>query len=240
MNRLPRTAAQRVRRLQLDRKRASDARARAKRDAIATDEANLRLVVKIAESVHAKLPSQFSLDDLIGEGNKALLIAAESYDPDSHGGTPLNFWIRIRVRGAMIESVRRNKGVENSRPSIDDPGSDHPVTTGDADREGENVHHSTEAGRAFIRAATRPHVEESIDRERLKRRASKAIALLTPPERELLREWYGVGEPSLYALARMFRMTATAATEAHDRIIASLRATVNQEARPRAGAPKAA
>lgn len=93
-------------------------RLRARRDALVAE--NLPLVRSIALSVQKSLPASFDLEDLIGVGHVALLEVAARYKPAKHGGTPFSAYARHRIRGAIIDSVRRRNYRENTRPSIAD------------------------------------------------------------------------------------------------------------------------
>jgi RNA polymerase sigma factor (sigma-70 family) len=81
-------------------------------------EENLELVHSIAHGIASGLPPCYDVDDLISVGYLALLKAATSYRPAAHGGTPFSAYARPVVRGAIIESVRRGKYTENTRPPI--------------------------------------------------------------------------------------------------------------------------
>lgn len=93
------------------------ARVLARRDALV--EAHLHLVKQIAERVAQKLPPSFDIEDLEGVGQVALVNSATSYRPEAHAGAPFDAYARPRIHGAMIDSIRRSKYTENTRPSID-------------------------------------------------------------------------------------------------------------------------
>jgi RNA polymerase sigma factor (sigma-70 family) len=52
-------------------------------------------------------------DELVGAGQLALVKAVRKFDPDL--GVPLEAWVRCKVRGAMLDSVRRSM----RKPSVD-------------------------------------------------------------------------------------------------------------------------
>lgn len=83
-------------------------------------ESHLKLVPPIARRVKKKLPPSFDLDDLIGEGYIGLMHAAERYRPLTHGGTPFSAYARPRIRGAIVDSVRRKCWQENTHNPLDD------------------------------------------------------------------------------------------------------------------------
>ncbi len=67
-----------------------------------------RLVRALAVRVLAALPKNagIELSDLIQAGNVGLLQATRSFSPDS--GTPLAAYAKFRIRGEMLDTVRRN------------------------------------------------------------------------------------------------------------------------------------
>ena len=94
------------------------ARFLAKRDALV--EANLHLVPPIANHIHRKLPPSFDLDDLLATGYLALIHVATRYRPREHGGAPFSAFVRPRINGAILDSIRRRHWEENTRPPLDD------------------------------------------------------------------------------------------------------------------------
>lgn len=78
----------------------------ARRDALV--EENINLVPPIARHIRLSLPSTFDLDDLISAGNVGLVQAATSYRPSAHGDVPFAAYARPRIRGAILDSVKRS------------------------------------------------------------------------------------------------------------------------------------
>jgi RNA polymerase sigma factor FliA len=68
-------------------------------------DAHLDLVRRVAGRLRAQLPGHFEVDDLIGDGTAGLIQAAERYDERS--GTPFSMYAYHRIRGAMLDGVRR-------------------------------------------------------------------------------------------------------------------------------------
>lgn len=64
-----------------------------------------QLVNKIARHLISRLPAQFQLDDLIQAGMMGLLEAVKKYDPNK--GASFETFASIRIRGAMLDEVRR-------------------------------------------------------------------------------------------------------------------------------------
>jgi RNA polymerase sigma factor for flagellar operon FliA len=68
-------------------------------------DAHLALVRKVASRLRRQLPGHFELDDLVAYGTEGLIQAAERYDDRS--GTPFPHYAYYRIRGAMLDGVRR-------------------------------------------------------------------------------------------------------------------------------------
>ena len=63
------------------------------------------LVKRIAHYLSARLPSEVSLDDLLQSGIVGLIEAASKYDASK--GASFETFAGIRIRGAMIDEVRK-------------------------------------------------------------------------------------------------------------------------------------
>lgn len=63
------------------------------------------LVVRIAKHLSAKMPASVQLDDLVQAGMVGLLEAAGKYD--SKKGASFETFAGIRIRGAMLDEIRR-------------------------------------------------------------------------------------------------------------------------------------
>ena len=64
----------------------------------------LDLVDILARQLRRQFGPHAHVDDLASQGREALLAAARSFDPDR--GVPFRRWANLRVRGAMIDSMR--------------------------------------------------------------------------------------------------------------------------------------
>ena len=73
------------------------------RDTLVLD--NAELVKRIAYHLVSRLPPSVDVDDLIQAGMIGLLEAASSYSPD--GGANFRTYAGIRIRGAMLDEIRR-------------------------------------------------------------------------------------------------------------------------------------
>jgi RNA polymerase sigma factor (sigma-70 family) len=81
-------------------------------------EAHMYLVPDIAGRIRAGLPPSFDLEDLISEGNIGLIQAATRYRPSAHNRTPFSAYARKRIRGAIMDSVRRRRYTDNTHQAL--------------------------------------------------------------------------------------------------------------------------
>jgi RNA polymerase sigma factor FliA len=95
-------------------------------------------VRSLARQLLKTAPASESLDDLEGDGYEALIHALATFDP--HNGASLASWISLKVRGAMIDGLRRRQpGPYRRREERERLGSvefvplDAPVNGGGAD-----------------------------------------------------------------------------------------------------------
>lgn len=71
-------------------------------------EQNYELVTRIAYHLAARLPASVEVDDLIQAGLIGLLEAANNYDANHGAGASFSTFASLRIRGAMLDEVRRN------------------------------------------------------------------------------------------------------------------------------------
>lgn len=177
-------------------------------------ESHLSLVDGIARRVHATLPPAFDLGDLIGVGNVALLHAATRYRPGAHGGTPFSAYARVVVRGAIIESVRRKRYVEATRPGL---------TVMSPCRFEEGSEREIDSP-ALVRAATAPTAERDVEAARVTARLAEAISWLPAAQRNVLRAYYDATEPTLQQVAARLRVSTARTRELHAAAVEGIRA----------------
>ena len=72
----------------------------------------LPLVKSIALRIRVKLPDFIELDDLTQAGLIGLLNACQSYDPNQ--GANFQTYASIRIRGAILDELRRNDWLPRS------------------------------------------------------------------------------------------------------------------------------
>ena len=81
-------------------------------------EAHIPLIRSVARQIHRRLPPSFELDDLVQSGVLGLIQAAEHYD--AAGGASFDTFARHRVRGAILDSVRRHEYANQSHVRLQD------------------------------------------------------------------------------------------------------------------------
>ncbi|GHA90290.1 RNA polymerase sigma factor FliA [Cognatilysobacter bugurensis] len=86
--------------------------ARPQTDAAAIVEKHAELVRRIAHHLAAKLPASVEIDDLIQAGMLGLIEAAKNFQSDQ--GAAFETYASIRIRGAMIDEIRRGDWVPRS------------------------------------------------------------------------------------------------------------------------------
>ena len=74
--------------------------------------AQLRLVRKVAVHLKARVPDFVEIDDLVQYGILGLLEAEKAFDPSK--GIPFDAFVRQRIRGAMIDEIRRMSDIPRS------------------------------------------------------------------------------------------------------------------------------
>jgi RNA polymerase sigma factor (sigma-70 family) len=189
------------------------ARVLASRDDLVTQ--HLGLVEGIARKVASALPPCFELDDLIATGHLALLHAATRYRPQAHNGTPFSAYARKAVHGAIVESVRRKRYTEATRPGLEIL---QPKTT----RPREGLLHDRDIPE-MARLATPAVAEDALDAMRMARRLAEAVASLPAAQQRVLRIYYDADEPTLQEVARRLAFSKSRTRELHAAAIDELR-----------------
>lgn len=157
-------------------------------------EAHLSLIEPIARRLARTLPRTFALEDLIGAGRVGLLEAARRYSPADHGGAPFSAYARPRIRGAILDSVRRGAFIEATRVSASG-GLDVPVTM---------------------------LSEDGVDKDALGLRVASAIRMLPALQRSVLLRYYDDGL-RLRAIGSEFGVGGSRASRIHMEAIRLLR-----------------
>jgi RNA polymerase sigma factor (sigma-70 family) len=160
-------------------------------------ESNLGLVRLIAESILARVPACFELDDLIGAGWLGLLKAATNYDPRRHNGTPFSAYARPVIRGAILDSIRREAWdfAEVTRTNLTE----------------------------IPERGVNPDYEARLDREREYTRVRRAVESLGERERAVVETYYGAGE-RLPAVGERLGVSKSRASQLHVAALRGIRA----------------
>jgi RNA polymerase sigma factor FliA len=158
------------------------------------------VVKAIADEIHHRIPPCFEMDDLIQEGWIGLLDADARYDPAN--GVPFAAYARFRIRGAMLDSLRRSTWFNGTMSGFD---------------QGE--------GREMQIADTRRDldVEGQLGAARQRRLLAVAIAQLPPRERAVVVAHYQDSQ-SLLDAGRQLGVNNSRACQIHDRALSRLRA----------------
>ena len=146
---------------------------RDKRDALVSQ--HLGLVRAIAVRLAASLPPCFAVEDLIGAGNIALLGVAERYDARLND----NFvaYARTRIRGAMLDSVKRKAWTNATMEPLESPA---PANDAEVMRERAEV-------------VVFPSVDADLDRATLDANLWRAVSYLPPRLRTIVELTYREG-----------------------------------------------
>lgn len=134
------------------------------------------LVKRIAYHLLARLPQNVQVDDLIQSGMLGLLDAASNFDASR--GASFETYASIRIRGSMIDEIRRNdwtpRSIHRNARMIDEARREIENTEGRDARENEiasKLELSLEAYQHMVAECKRAHVygisDLSVDEERL-------------------------------------------------------------------------
>lgn len=185
---------------------------RSERDALI--QKHIHLVQPIAERVKEHLPPSFDLEDLISEGYIGLITAAARYRPRSHGRTPFSAFARMRIRGAIIDSVRRRAWLENTANPLEDAA--EPVHERTLPFLVRGPHDPMPRRRGLgAPTAFRP--------DHLPPRLRRGLLELTARQRVILGSLYGPGEYTITEIAEDLLLTVEQITSEHAAALESLR-----------------
>lgn len=183
----------------------------ARRDSLV--EANLRLVPPIAHRISLGLPPSFDIEDLIAVGNLGLLHAATRYRPKQHGGTPFAAFARPRIRGAMLDSIRRKNWEESTRPPIHFQWEERQTSEGGSSGARAAQHEP------FVEAT----IEIDVDAKLLRKRIALAIARLPARQQAVLSRYYADELPNLATVGAALGLSEWRVIREHADAIAELR-----------------
>lgn len=207
---------------------------------------HLHIVRRIALQVRRRVPSSVQLDDLISAGNEGLLDAARRFDASR--GVEFGAYAEMRVRGAVLDELRRHdfvprslrrrqRELERAREQAAEAG----TSTSDAAvckrlglqpealagwlEEGAVQRVSEEHADAVEDAA--PKADELlVDRERF---IPLQRAVATLPERlQLVLSLYYVEEVTLKEIGAMLGVTESRVCQLHAEALKRMRATLSE------------
>jgi len=185
-------------------------------EVLALVNAGLPLVEPVARELRVQLSPQISRDDLVSFAHEGLLLAARTFDPAR--GVRFERWARVKLRGAMLEGLRRQSELSRRLHArlravlaandaeeglLEGDGSAIPSTPEAADARLTDylvtMATSLALGPLTIRDGDRfldeledgrESVEEQAIRAQLKSRVRAAIAERPPHERAMLERYY--------------------------------------------------
>jgi RNA polymerase sigma factor for flagellar operon FliA len=76
------------------------------REVVARVKEGLDVVEIVARQIRRQFGPYVELDELVSQGREALLAAAKSWDAEK--GLTFRRWANLRVRGAMMDALRRH------------------------------------------------------------------------------------------------------------------------------------
>jgi RNA polymerase sigma factor (sigma-70 family) len=173
--------------------RKARAKKLARRNALV--EAHQYLVAPIARMVARTLPPSIEIDDLIGAGQLGLIQAADAYHPQKHGDCPFEAYAKMRIRGAMLDSVRRRHYRNATHGAIED---------------------------APEPAAVQP-IEEAIDRRRIVREVHTAVAALADERHRKVIVMHDLWQRKLEEVGNELGVCASRASQLHVEALEELR-----------------
>lgn len=182
------------------------ANVRSRRNELA--EAHLYMVAPIARGIHKTLPPSFELDDLISTGYLGLLHAATQWLPGRHGGTPFHAFAQSRIRGAILDSVRRRHYREATHEEI-------PTNM--------QVPFADPFAERTIAEATEQSQRQKDRFSRPKNPLTVAIQRLTSRERAVLGVYYAENCMSIAQVGQILGLSEHRVTLEHDAAVAKLR-----------------
>lgn len=181
--------------------RAGEASARA-----SLIERYLPLAREVARHAHVGWSAVADGDDLASAAFLGLIDAVDRFQPDR--GVPFEAYARLRIRGAIIDELRRlderGRSAETDRPravSLDGLVEDE--------------------WQAFLAHAD-DAIDDAFEREDLRGRVERALDMLPPRQREVLARYYG-DELTLREAGARMGVSEARACQLHGRAIDNLR-----------------
>jgi RNA polymerase sigma factor FliA len=178
---------------------------------------HLHLVEPIAWSLLQRCPAAFEVDDLIALGRFGLMQAAGRYKPKANRNTPFPPYAKMRIRGAILDGIRRKNWIEAGHESLNAL-----LELQQSREEGQNRRWHP----GLIQEAAVELPVEAIDARRMLRRLQEGrLRRLSPLQTRILSLYYSAAAPTLQQIAQRLRISAEIVSREH---AAGLRALQTQ------------
>lgn len=155
----------------------------------------MALVDAVARQIVRRLPPCFELADLRGAGYLGLIDAARKFQPSR--GVPFRAYARQRIRGAILDSFRRRRYLDQTSD---------PIERVDA-------------------CTTNAGLDEAVDQCQMSKLVCIAVAELPAREARVIRRYYGK-QDTLGKIGRELGVGASRASQIHREALGHLRATL--------------
>jgi RNA polymerase sigma factor for flagellar operon FliA len=183
----------------------------AKRNALVV--AHLGLVPPIARYQKTKLPASFELEDLIAAGNIGLIDAAGKWRAKFR--VPFPGYARIRIKGAILSSVRRHEWTNATMLSLSSPGT--------TEEHHFNNAHSSQLDWVKDIPDTSSGPDEIFRLKEVRGLLESALELLPEREEGVVKTKYLRKEGDLNAAARNLKVCPSRASQLHQKALKELR-----------------
>ena len=160
-------------------------------------------VLKLARDVAETMTFHVEVDDLIGWGHMGLIEAAARYDP--RRGVTFRTFAHRRIRGAMLDGIRREASLATMRSNLEEAGAAACGVETD-----------------FVCADVAYAQDEHVLRREIRAVLDRAMETLTPLERAIVHHHYYRGEP-VQLLVGTTRFSKSWLSRVHARALSKLR-----------------
>lgn len=142
-------------------------------------ESNLKLVMKIAHKYKCR---GVSYEDLVSEGNKGLIIAAEKFDPTL--GFRFSTYAYYWIRALILQSIKKEKEWNDCLVDIE-------ITCDDFD----NVEKDNKKDISYFKSyyEEQKEVDDTIDYDKILDSVVIHINILTEREQNIVKHYFGIG-----------------------------------------------
>lgn len=220
----------------------------------------LPLVAKVASAIGARLPHSVELSDLTQAGVLGLLDAADKFD--RHKGVRFRTYAELRIRGAILDSLRtldwvprslrrlrrelhraesRLEGRLGRAPNDEELASAMQISLSDLRAARERVRRSEIASgspESFDRVVAltidprSPDPQELLERREIEQLLTQAIERLPARERLVLALYYHE-ELTMKEVGRVLGVNESRVSQIHSKAVETLRRRLRRELRPR-------